>query len=108
MISLLFFFHPKQVSAALDFPPDEAIFKNLVDLSVNEDQLPSRFTRSKDPEPRNRDVSPKLSDFFTPSYSEEYCSAVNITPIIPDIVSNWSAFVISDKIFGWKQDMDQC
>ncbi|XP_046752966.1 uncharacterized protein LOC124416123 [Diprion similis] len=97
----------QKVSAALDFPIDEAIYKNLVDLSVNENQLPSRLIRSKDPEPRNRDIVPKLSDFFTPNYSEEYCIAVQIRPSSPEISRNWSAFAISDKIFGWKHDMDQ-
>ncbi|XP_046629655.1 uncharacterized protein LOC124310094 isoform X1 [Neodiprion virginianus] len=97
----------QKVSAALDFPIDEAIYKNLVDLSVNENQLPSRLIRSKDPEPRHRDIVPKLSDFFKPSYSEEYCIAVQIRPSSPEISRNWSAFTISDKIFGWKHDMDQ-
>ncbi|XP_048510640.1 uncharacterized protein LOC105687530 isoform X5 [Athalia rosae] len=98
----------EKISAALDFRPDEAIYKNLVGLSVNENQLPSRFTRSKDPEPRYKDIVPKLSDFLTPSYSEEYCTAIQIRSNSPEITSKWSAFTISDKIFGWKHDMDQC
>lgn len=95
-----------QISSALDFPLDEAIYKNLVDLSIDEKQLPSRLTRSKDPEPRQRDAIPVLSDFFVPVVSEEYCTSISIKPRTPEIIDNWSAFRISDKIFEWKHILD--
>ncbi|XP_033330813.2 uncharacterized protein LOC117222898 [Megalopta genalis] len=95
-----------KISSALDFPLDEAIYKNLVNLSVDEKQLPSRLTRSKDPEPRQRDVVPILSDFFLPEPTEEYCTPVSIKPIGPEAVDSWSAFRINDKIFEWKHSLD--
>ena len=96
----------EKISSALDFPLDEAIYKNLVDLSIDEKQLPSRLTRSKDPEPRQRDAVPVLSDFFVPVVSEEYCTSISIKPRTPEIIDNWSAFRISDKIFEWKHILD--
>ncbi|XP_076642382.1 uncharacterized protein LOC143353162 [Halictus rubicundus] len=95
-----------KVSSALDFPLDEAIYKNLVDLSVDEKQLPSRLTRSKDPEPRQRDIVPVLSDFFKPESTEEYCTPVSIKTMAAEAVDSWSAFRISDKIFEWKHSLD--
>ncbi|XP_050591847.1 uncharacterized protein LOC126922927 [Bombus affinis] len=91
-----------KVSTALDFPLDEAVYKDLVDLSIDENQLPSRLTRSKDPEPRQKDVVPILSDFFTPVSTEEYCTSVSIKPRIPETVDSWNAFRISDQISEWK------
>lgn len=90
----------------MDFPLDEAIYKNLVDLSIDEKQLPSRLTRSKDPEPRQRDAVPELSDFFTPVSPEEYCTPVSVKPRIQEIADNWSAFKINDKILEWKHSLD--
>ncbi|XP_051174564.1 repetitive organellar protein-like [Leptopilina boulardi] len=95
-----------KVASSLDFPPDEAIFKNLINLSIDETQLPMRITRSKDPEPRQRDAVPKLSDFFQPKYADEYCTAVCAKPRNPEQFENWNAFRISDKIRSWKWNMD--
>lgn len=96
----------QQISTALDFPLDEAIYKNLVDLSIDEKQLPSTITRSKDPEPRQKDITPKLSDFFIPESTKEICEAVHIKPRAPKMDENWNAFKISDKILEWKHSMD--
>ncbi|XP_072748880.1 uncharacterized protein [Anoplolepis gracilipes] len=95
-----------KISAALDFPLDEAIYKNLIDLSIDEKQLPSTIVRSKDPEPRQKDVIPKLSDFFVPENTKEICEAVHVKPRAPKIDENWNAFKISDKILEWKHNMD--
>ncbi|CAL7945547.1 unnamed protein product [Xylocopa violacea] len=95
-----------KVSSALDFPLDEAIYKNLVDLSIDENQLPSRLTRSKDPEPRQRDVVPVLSDFFVPASTEEYCTALSTKPRSLDIEDSWDAFRISTQICEWKYNLD--
>ncbi|XP_076751525.1 uncharacterized protein LOC143423822 [Xylocopa sonorina] len=95
-----------KVSTALDFPLDEAIYKNLVDLSIDENQLPSRLTRSKDPEPRQRDVAPVLSDFFIPISTEEYCTALSTKPRSVDIEDSWDAFRISTQICEWKYNLD--
>ncbi|XP_076184057.1 uncharacterized protein LOC143155329 [Ptiloglossa arizonensis] len=95
-----------KIFSALDFPLDEAVYKNLVDLSIDEKQLPSRLTRSKDPEPRQRDTVPVLSHFFTPVSTEEYCTPVSIKPRTPETIHSWSAFKISDKIFEWKDILD--
>lgn len=95
-----------KISSALDFPLDEVIYKNLVDLSVDEKQLPSRLKRSKDPEPRQRDIVPVLSDFFVPESTEEYCTPVSVKTMAAEAVDSWSAFRISDKIFEWKHSLD--
>ncbi|KOC67276.1 hypothetical protein WH47_00146 [Habropoda laboriosa] len=95
-----------KVSTALDFPLDEAIYKNLVDLSIDENQLPNRLTRSKDPEPRQKDIVPVLSDFFTPAPTEEYCTAVSTKPRTPEIVDTSNPFRISDQICKWKYRLD--
>ncbi|XP_017890271.1 uncharacterized protein LOC108631080 [Ceratina calcarata] len=96
----------EKVSSALDFPLDEAVYKNLVDLSIDENQLPSRLTRSKDPEPRQRDIVPMLSDFFTPVPTEEYRTAVFAKPRITETANNWNAFRISDQISEWKHILE--
>ncbi|CAK9834011.1 hypothetical protein ANTRET_LOCUS10608 [Anthophora retusa] len=95
-----------KISTALDFPLDEAVYKNLVDLSIDENQLPNRLTRSKDPEPRQKNIVPVLSDFFTPASTEEYCTAVSIKPRTPEIIDTSSPFRISDQIFKWKHRLD--
>lgn len=96
----------EKVSSALDFPLDEVVYKNLVDLSIDDNQLPIRLTRSKDPEPRQRDAVPVLSDFFTPVPSEEYRAAVFTKPRIAEPANSWNAFRISDQIFEWKHILD--
>ncbi|XP_050460267.1 uncharacterized protein LOC126856103 [Cataglyphis hispanica] len=95
-----------KISTALDFPLDEVIYKNLVDLNIDEKQLPSTITRSKDPEPRQKDIIPKLSNFFVPENIKEICEAVHVKPRTPKIDENWNAFKISDKILEWKHSMD--
>lgn len=94
------------MSSALDFPASETVFRNLVDISINENQLPTRITRSKDPEPRQKDLVPKLSDFFNPQYCKEYTEASQIRPRTPEILDNWSAFTISDHINSWNNRLD--
>ncbi|KAL6425661.1 hypothetical protein ACFW04_009640 [Cataglyphis niger] len=96
-----------KISTALDFPLDEVIYKNLVDLNIDEKQLPSTITRSKDPEPRQKDITPKLSDFFVLENTKEICEAVHVKPRTPKIDENWNAFKISDKILEWKHSMDE-
>ncbi|CAD1472689.1 unnamed protein product [Heterotrigona itama] len=91
-----------KISTVLDFPLDEVIYRDLVDLSIDENQLPSRLTRSKDPEPRQKDVVPILSDFFAPESTEEYCIPVSIKPRTAETMDNWNAFRISDQINEWK------
>ncbi|XP_011865395.1 PREDICTED: uncharacterized protein LOC105560687 [Vollenhovia emeryi] len=95
-----------KISAALDFPLDEAIYQNLVDLSIDERQLPSTITRSKDPEPRQKDLAPKLDDFFTPEDTLEICEAVHVKSRASKIDDNWNAFKISDRILEWKYSID--
>nr|XP_034180192.1 uncharacterized protein LOC117604345 [Osmia lignaria] len=95
-----------KISTALDFPLDEAIYKDLVDLSVDEKQLPGRLIRSKDPEPRQKDAVPVLSDFFIPVLTEEYCTSISSKPRTPETTETWNAFRISDKIFEWKYLLD--
>ncbi|TGZ56880.1 uncharacterized protein [Temnothorax longispinosus] len=96
-----------KISTALDFPLDEAIYKNLVDLSIDERQLPSTVMRSKDPEPRQKDVVPKLSDFFIPEDTKEICEAVHVKSRVSKINDNWNAFKISDRILEWKYSIDE-
>ncbi|XP_071570360.1 uncharacterized protein [Temnothorax nylanderi] len=97
-----------KISTALDFPLDEAIYKNLVDLSIDERQLPSTVMRSKDPEPRQKDVVPKLSDFFIPEDTKEICEAVHVKSRVSNINNDdWNAFKISDRILEWKYSIDE-
>ncbi|KAG7210835.1 hypothetical protein KM043_012320 [Ampulex compressa] len=96
----------EKVSRVLDFPLGEAIYKNLVDLTIDEKLLPSRVTRTKDPEPKQKDIIPRLSDFFIPEFIDEHCVSVSIKSRAPEIVENWSAFTISNKVFGWKDRLD--
>ncbi|XP_039315312.1 uncharacterized protein LOC105206519 [Solenopsis invicta] len=95
-----------KISAALDFPLDEAVYKNLVDLSIDEKQLPSTILRSKDPKPRQKDIIPKLADFFVPENTKEICEAVHVKSQAPKINDNWNAFKISDRILEWKYSID--
>ncbi|KAL2740378.1 putative serine/threonine-protein kinase [Vespula squamosa] len=95
-----------KISSALDFPMNEAIYKNLVDLSIDEKQFPSKIMRSKDPQPRQRDLVPKLSDFFVPESVDEYYTPMFVKSKNSDFIENWNAFRISDKICEWKDSMD--
>ncbi|XP_057321041.1 uncharacterized protein LOC130664882 [Microplitis mediator] len=96
----------RKMSSALDFPADKPIFRDLIDLSVDESHLPGPITRTRDPQPRQRDLEPKLEDFFKPEYNNEYCASVKIRPRTPEFDDNWSAFKISDRIFEWKSSLD--
>nr|XP_050851632.1 uncharacterized protein LOC127064511 [Vespula vulgaris] len=95
-----------KISSALDFPMNEAIYKNLVDLSIDEKQFPSKIMRSKDPQPRQKDLVPKLSDFFVPEFVDEYYTPMFVKSKNSDLIENWNAFRISDKICEWKDSMD--
>ncbi|KYN33320.1 hypothetical protein ALC56_12031 [Trachymyrmex septentrionalis] len=95
-----------KISAALDFPLDETLYKNLIDLSIDEKQLPSTITRSKDPEPRQKDIVPQLSHFFIPEDVKEICEAVHVKLRASKIDNNWNAFKISNRILEWKYSID--
>ncbi|XP_035735981.1 uncharacterized protein LOC118447754 [Vespa mandarinia] len=95
-----------KISSALDFPMNEAIYKNLVDLSIDEKQFPNKIMRSRDPQPRQRDLVPKLSDFFVPESVDEYYTPMFVKSKNSDLIENWNAFRISDKICEWKDNMD--
>ncbi|KYM79312.1 hypothetical protein ALC53_10252 [Atta colombica] len=95
-----------KISAALDFPLDETLYKNLIDLSIDEKQLPSTITRSKDPEPRQKDIIPQLSHFFIPEDIKEICEAVHVKLRASKIDDNWNAFKISNRILDWKYSVD--
>lgn len=66
-----------------------------------------RLTRSRDPEPREKDLVPTLNDFFVPQYAPEYCEAVKIKPQHPEIIDSWSAFRISNRVNYWKACLDE-
>ncbi|KAI4489364.1 hypothetical protein M0802_011189 [Mischocyttarus mexicanus] len=95
-----------KISSALDFPVNEVIYKNLVDLSIDEKQFPSKIMRSKDPQPRQKDLVPKLSDFFTPESVDEYYTPMFVKSRNSELIENWNASRISNKIFEWKDSMD--
>ncbi|XP_020280534.1 uncharacterized protein LOC109853130 [Pseudomyrmex gracilis] len=95
-----------KISTALDFPLDEILYKNLVDLSIAEEQLPSTITRSKDPKPRQKDDVLNLADFFTPEDTNEVYEVVQSKPRMPKLVENWNAFKICDMIHEWKHRLD--
>ncbi|EZA47598.1 hypothetical protein DMN91_012333 [Ooceraea biroi] len=95
-----------KISTALDFKLDEAIYKDLVNLSLDEEMFPRAVTRTKDPEPRQKDIMPKLSDFFIPEAMKEQCEAVHVKPRPPKIDENWNAFRISAKILEWRYNLD--
>lgn len=97
-----------QVSSALDFSPYETVYKDLINLSLDKDKLPARLKRSKDPEPRDKDITPSLSDFYNPKCIEQYFVIAN--PITPDpiSVSTQSSFKINKKISTWKLSRDYC
>lgn len=85
---------------------DEIIYKNLVDLTIDDKQLPSTIMRNKDPEPRQKDIVPKLDDFFIPEDTKEICTFVHLKPRALKIDENWNAFKISDKIIELKYNLD--
>ncbi|KAI4490819.1 hypothetical protein M0804_003763 [Polistes exclamans] len=95
-----------KISSALDFPVNEVIYKNLVDLSIDEKQFPSKIMRSRDPQPRQRDLVPKLSDFFIPESVDEYYTPMFVKSRNSDLIENWNASRISNKICEWKDSMD--
>jgi len=75
-------------------------------LNIDEKQLPSTVTRSKDPEPRQKDIIPKLSDFFIPEDTKEIYEAVHVKSRALKIDYNWNAFKISNRILEWKYSID--
>ncbi|KAJ8686406.1 hypothetical protein QAD02_022200 [Eretmocerus hayati] len=95
-------FVQNKVSAALEFGPYETVYKDLISLSIDENQLPPRLTRSKDPEPRDRDIMPGLSDFFYPKHTRQYLTVAHPTTPCPTNVDPLSAFTISNRIRMWK------
>ncbi|KAK0166555.1 hypothetical protein PV328_004962 [Microctonus aethiopoides] len=97
----------KKMSRALDFSPVESIYHDLIDLNITDNKLPLRLMRSKDPEPRQKDLEPRLSDFYVPQYGRAYTDVVEIHPTSPQIFDNLSAFKISNGIFGWQKSLDE-
>ncbi|XP_019699854.1 uncharacterized protein LOC105189395 [Harpegnathos saltator] len=95
----------EKISTVLDFPLDEAIFNNLVDLNIEDKQMPT-IIRSKDPEPRQKDVAPKLSDFFVPEYTKDVCTLIHIKSRASKINEDWNIFKISNKILDWRHSLD--
>jgi len=90
----------------LDFRLDEAIYKNLIDLTIDEEVLPHIIKRSKDPKPRQKDIIPELSDSFIPEDMKEYYKDVRVKLRPPKIDGNWNAFKISAKILEWRDNLD--
>ncbi|XP_003425823.1 uncharacterized protein LOC100677952 [Nasonia vitripennis] len=95
-------FVSEKVTAALNFSPYEAVYKDLIDLSIDDDKLPTGLMRSKDPEPRDKDIVPKLSDFYNPKCTEQYFTAVTPKPLNPINLNTFNAFTISNKVSTWK------
>ncbi|XP_032690754.1 uncharacterized protein LOC116853692 [Odontomachus brunneus] len=95
----------EKISTALDFPLDETIFKNLVDLSIDDKQM-STIMRTKDPEPRQKDIIPKLSDFFVPEYTKDICTSMHVKLRAPKINEDWNIFKISNKTLDWRHSLD--
>lgn len=90
----------------MNFELNNTIFKNLVDLNIDEEKLKVIVTRTKDPPPRKMDLAPNLNDFFVPEDLEEVCEAVQVKLRPSRIDDNWNAFKISDKILGWRDNLD--
>lgn len=102
-----FLFVKFQVSAALNFPPHEPVFKDLVNLSISDDVLANRIVRTKDPEPRAKEVVPDLSHFYTPRQIEpKFHTYSQIHPKITN-VGNWSTLKIFSKLNAWKANLDK-
>ncbi|XP_058799925.1 uncharacterized protein LOC131669208 [Phymastichus coffea] len=95
----------KKISAALDFPPDESVYKNLIILSDDE-KLLTTITRTKDPEPRKRDIIPTLSQFYNPKSAPQHFMLLNPKIFSPTNLYTLSPFKISNKICSWRISRD--
>lgn len=62
--------------------------------------------RTKDPEPRQKDIMPKLPDFFVPEQTKDICTFVQVKLRAPKINEDWDIFKISNKIFDWRHSLD--
>lgn len=91
-----------QVSSALDFTPHESVYKNLINLAVEDHEISDSLVRSKYPQPRNKDIIPKLSNFRNSKYTEQYFEITNPIAQNPITVNSLNAFTISNKVCMWK------
>lgn len=95
-----------QISAAREFPLDEAIYNNLIDLSIDKDQLPSRVTRTKDPKPCKKDIVPRLADYYERRTGSEHCVAVDVPASNSVKAFLLNSFPISSRIEHWNDLVD--
>lgn len=62
--------------------------------------------RTKDPEPRQKDIIPKLSNFFAPEYTKDICTFMHVILRAPKINEDWNIFKISNKTLDWRHSLD--
>ena len=62
--------------------------------------------RSKDPEPRNKDIVPQLTDFYIPKNIDEYFVIINPLPLNPNNMNTLKTFLVRSKIYLWKSCRD--
>ncbi|KAK7866108.1 hypothetical protein R5R35_011626 [Gryllus longicercus] len=90
-----------KASSKLNFYPEEQIFKDLVNLNVNEEMLlgaaEERTTTWKLP----KDEEPKLSDFYQPKFVGEYTSASEPSLSAIGKIRNYNGFSTYKRRMAW-------
>ncbi|XP_075231551.1 uncharacterized protein LOC142330255 [Lycorma delicatula] len=97
-------FYPGYVLQKVNIPFEEQIYKNLVDLKVSDNDLhygQDKRIKSKHFE-RIKDKEPELSEFYEPSFNEEYVLKIEKLQIDPLKVISYDGFSISDRMKNWQ------
>ncbi|XP_075209930.1 uncharacterized protein LOC142317348 [Lycorma delicatula] len=94
----------ENVLQKVNIPFEEQIYKNLVDLKVSDNDLhygQDKRIKSKHFE-RIKDKEPELSEFYEPSFNEEYVLKIEKLQIDPLKVISYDGFSISDRMKNWQ------
>ncbi|XP_075209959.1 uncharacterized protein LOC142317358 isoform X2 [Lycorma delicatula] len=93
-----------KVLQKVNIPFEEQIYKNLVDLKVSDNDLhygQDKRIKSKHFE-RIKDKEPELSEFYEPSFNEEYVLKIEKLQIDPLKMISYDGFSISDRMKNWQ------
>lgn len=104
MTSLLLF----QVLSKLNFPFEEKLYKDLVSLTVCDEELlesKDKVGSKKEVEMRQcKDQEPRLMDFCTPSGGKEYNVVEQPASCVMDRMRSYNGFTLYKRSQTWSDD----
>lgn len=95
-----------QAIKKINFPLEERLYKDLVNLQITDDDVGTVCVKPSSSKVKNigkkKDPVPKLSDFYVPSFSEEFTVPPSSMKICAEKIQYYDGYAIINRMKNWE------